>query len=252
MGSDDEKNGGMNMDIAGKIVLITGASEGIGMETAKAFASRGAKVALAARSEEKLEGVAREIRERGGEALVVPTDMRDQDQIRRMVQTTEGQFGRVDVLVNNAGQAASGKVEEIDDEAFHKIIELNMFGPLYAMQAVIPGMKQRGGGIILNISSQVSWMHIPSLAAYASTKAALNMLSKTARQELEGDNIRVILVYPRLTETNFGKNTLGNQEERQRQRRGQAQERKADSASFVAEKIVQAAINEPEEQFMDR
>jgi short-subunit dehydrogenase len=93
---------------------------------------------------------------------------------------------------------------------FKQIIELNVFGPLYAMQAVIPIMRQAGVGMILNISSMISKMKIPGLATYAATKSALNKITETARIELEADNIRVITVYPRMTATDFGKNSLGS------------------------------------------
>ncbi|MGE5138841.1 MAG: SDR family NAD(P)-dependent oxidoreductase, partial [Rudaea sp.] len=118
------------------------------------------------------------------------------------------------------------------------------------MQAVIPRMRASGGGLIINISSMTSKMHIPGLSAYASSKAALNLISETARQELAGDNIRVITVYPRTTATDFGKNSLGNPELRQRQRASRPGV-VVDTPEHVAERILQAAEKEPAEQYME-
>jgi len=126
-----------------------------------------------------------------------------------------------------------------------------VFGPIYAMQASVPKMRAQGGGIIINISSMVSKMHIPGLGGYASTKAALNMLSDTARGELASDNIRVITVYPRMTATDFGRNSLGNRPMRQQQRANAAPGVVIDSPEHVAGKILEAIQKEPAEQFMD-
>jgi short-subunit dehydrogenase len=131
-----------------------------------------------------------------------------------------------------------------------KDIELNLFGPLYGIQAAAPAMRQNGSGIIVNISSMTSKMAIPGPGLYASTKAALNVLSATARAELAGDNIRVITVYPRITETDFGKNSIGDPEMRGRQRAHRPGV-PVDSAEHGAGKMVEALQNEPAEQFMD-
>jgi NAD(P)-dependent dehydrogenase (short-subunit alcohol dehydrogenase family) len=165
-----------------------------------------------------------------------------------MVEQAHKHFGRIDILVNNAGQAAAGTVAEVSLDNFLRIMELNVFGPLVALQAAVPLMRQGGGGLIINISSMVSKMHIPGLGAYAATKSALNMLSDTARGELEADNIRVITVYPRLTATDFGRNSLGDQRMRQHQRTGAPT---GDSPEYVANRILKAAQEEPPEQFMD-
>jgi short-subunit dehydrogenase len=236
------------MEVPGKVTVITGASAGIGCATAKRFAAEGAKVVLAARSADKLTALALELRKQGHEALAVPTDMRDRIAISNLVQKAFTRFGRIDIFINNAGQAASGTVAELNPAHFHAILTLNVFGPLYAIQDVAHKMRMKGGGLIINISSMVSKMHIPGLGGYAATKSALNMLSETARIELASDNIRVITVYPRLTATDFGKNTLGGQPLRQRHGEG---EPVIDSADFVAGKILEAAQKEVAEQFMD-
>ena len=240
------------MEIKDKVVLITGASGGIGLAAARSLAAAGAKVVLVARSTEKLTQLANELRSQGHQALVVPADMRNQAEVIQMVESTVQHFGRIDVLINNAGQAASGTIADVSIDDYRQIVELNVFGPLYAMQAAIPKMRSHGGGLIINVSSMVSKMHIPGLAAYASTKSALNMLSDTARGELAPDNIRVITVYPRMTATDFGRNSLGNRQMRQQQRASANRpEVVVDSPEFVAEKILLAVQNEPPEQFMD-
>ena len=241
------------MDIAGKIVIITGASEGIGQATARCFAEAGAKVVLAARSCEKLQTLADDLRQHGQEALCSPADMRDAKAVQEMVQRTYEQYGRIDILINNAGQAAAGSVADVRLDDFRAIMELNVYGPVVAIQAVVPKMRAGGGGLIINVSSMVSKMRLPGLGAYAATKAALNMLSDTARVELAEEQIRVITVYPRMTATDFGKHSLGDQRMRQGQRaHAPGGAHVVDRAEDVARRILSAALTEPDEQYMDR
>jgi short-subunit dehydrogenase len=241
------------MDVAGKVTIITGASEGIGRATAKCFAQAGAKVVLVARSREKLELLAEEIRGQGREALVLPADMRDPEAVKQMVDQACDHYGQIDILVNNAGQSAAGPVAAIEIGHFREIMELNVYGALFAIQAVVPKMRLGGGGVILNISSMVSKLKLPGLGTYAATKAALNLLSATARVELAAENIRVITVFPRTTETDFGKHALGDLELRARQRAASNWRANVvvDSAEFVAGKILEAAQTEPEEIYME-
>jgi NADP-dependent 3-hydroxy acid dehydrogenase YdfG len=240
------------MDIQNKVVIITGASEGIGEATAKLFATQGAKVVLAARSADKLNTVKDAITAAGGTAIAIPTDMRDQATVRAMVETAHKNFGQVDMLINNAGQSVYAPIEHINVEQYQQIIELNLFGVLYAMQAVIPIMRAQGGGVIINISSNVSKMAIPNIGAYASTKYALNGLTLTARAELAADNIRVCLMHPGRTSTAFGANAMiSNAAIRPTFPPGSAAGAPlVDSAEMVAAKILEAAQNEPIEQFM--
>jgi short-subunit dehydrogenase len=239
------------MDIAGKVCIITGASEGIGLATARIFAAAGAKVVLAARSKEKLAVAAGDLKRQGREAFSIPTDMRDPEAVERLIEQTNEHYGRIDILINNAGQAAAGNVAEVKVEDFRAIWELNVLGVLYAIQAVAPKMRLTGGGLIINVSSMVTKMNLPGLGAYAATKAALNQLSATGRVELAGENIRVLTVYPRLTATDFGAHSLGNRVVRQQQRAGGASKMVVDSPEYVAEKILNAAREEPAEQYMD-
>lgn len=238
------------MDIKDKVVLITGASEGIGAAAARVFADAGAKLALVARSAGKLEALANELKTKGAEAIAVPADISDPEQVRRAVEQTAAHFGRLDVLINNAGKAAIGTLAEVGQGDFQEIIDLNIFGPLVAMQRAIPIMRRQGGGLIMNVSSMVSKMRLPGLGAYAATKIALNMLSDTARVELAQDNIRVVTVLPRMTATSFADHSIGRRETHQHQHANPSVP--VDSAEHVANKILEAAINEPDEQYMDR
>lgn len=235
------------MEINGKVTVITGASAGIGRITAQRFAAAGAKLVLAARSGDKLGSLADEFSRQGTEAWTRVTDMRHPEEVTALMEGAFARFGRIDILINNAGQSARGTIAAVSLADYRSIIDLNLFGPLAAMQAVIPKMRQQGGGLIINISSMVSKMHLPSLGAYASTKSALNMLSDTAREELASDNIRVITVYPRLTATDFAKNSLGATTGFR-----SSAPYPADPPELVADKILTAAQQEPQEQFMDK
>ncbi len=193
------------MDIQKKVIIITGASKGIGMATAQALAKRGATLVLAARSTGELEKLAASL----PDAYAVTTDMQKPQDIKNLVAETIKKYGRIDALINNAGQGIYGPVESVDISQYQSVMTLNVYGPLVAMQEVIPHMRAQGGGTIINVSSMVSKNYFPFLGAYASTKYALNALSLTARQELAKDNIIVSVVHPKMTATDFGKNALG-------------------------------------------
>ena len=193
------------MNIQDKVVIVTGASEGIGKALAEALAYKGAKLVLAARSEDRLKALAAKL----PGALALRADMRKAQDIGAVVSAAMRQHGRVDVLVNNAGQGMYGPVESVDLESYRTMMELNVYAPLRAMQLVIPHMRAAGGGLIVNIGSMVSKNAFPSLGAYASTKYALNALSFTARAELAKDRIIVCVMQPKMTATRFGENAIG-------------------------------------------
>lgn len=188
------------MEISGKVMVVTGASTGIGEATARAAASGGARLVLAARNEQRLRSLAAEL----DGATVVATDMRRPDQIRRLFDVAVERCGGVDVLVNNAGQGLHVPVEQIQLDDLIAITELNVYGSLLAMQAVIPLMRAADGGCIVNVSSGTTLMAAPmGTGGYSATKAALNMLSRAARVELANDGIVVSTVYPFVTKTEF-------------------------------------------------
>ena len=230
------------MDIAGKIVLLTGASEGIGRATARLLAHQGAKVALVARSAPTLQQLANEL----PDAFAIPTDMRDEAAVQAMVEHVHQHYGRIDVLVNNAGQGMHVPVEQASIEQYRALFQLNVVGVLSAMQAVIPLMREQGGGVIINISSGTTKMVIPHVGPYASTKSALNALTLTARLELASANIRVGLVYPGITATDFMKHAASVHMSNERQHI-----MPVESPEQVAEKIIRAIRTEAAEVFAD-
>lgn len=231
------------MEIAGKVALITGASGGIGLATAQLFAEQGASVAVAARSTAKLAALAAAL----PDAFVITTDMRDEDAVRQMVTATVQHYGRIDIVVNNAGQGMHTAIERTDLATYRSLLELNVISVLNTMQAVIPIMRQQGGGVIINISSGTTKMTLPGLGPYASSKHALNALSQITRLELAPDNIRVGLVFPGITATDFMANAAAaDPASVSRTRTAQA-----DTPEYVATKILEAVQTEAAEVYAD-
>ena len=234
------------MQIGGQVAIVTGASGGIGLATARLFAQKGAKVVLAALSAEKIRKLAAEL----PDALAIPTDMRDHVAIHQMVAQAEQHYGRIDILINNAGQGMHVPIEQADIEQYRSVFELNVVGVLVAMQAVIPLMRKQGGGIIVNISSGTSKMILPRVGPYASTKYALNAITLTARQELAEDNIRLGLVYPGVTATNFHANLANLVPGEQQPWNPAARNIRVDTPEYVAEKILEAVETEEPEVYV--
>jgi len=194
------------MQIKDRVFIVTGASSGIGLSTAIALSERGAKVALLARSTDALQELAKRL----PGSLPVTVDMTQFDRVKEAVGAVHKHYGRVDGLINNAGRSYAASVEDINPAAFDEIFHLNVLGPIVAMQAVIPLMRARGGGCIVNINSGTAFMTVPQYSVYSSSKRALLGFSLTARAELEKDHIVVSEIYPFITATNFGKNRMGN------------------------------------------
>lgn len=210
---------------------------GIGEALAKELSKRGAKVVLAARSAEKLEKLEKEI----PNSFAVPADMRKLEDITNLIAEAKKKFGRIDILVNNAGQGMRSPVEKIDMAVYRDVMELNVFSVVEAMQAVIPVMRAQGIGYILNVSSMVSKNYYPGLAAYSSTKYALNSITLTARQELEPDKIIVSVFHPKMTATDFGKNSAGEKYESRAGRPGMSVDTAEDVATAIADQIESEA-----------
>ncbi len=196
------------MEIENHVFIVTGASSGIGLATARVLSGRGGKVALLARSTAALQALAAEL----PGSLPVTADMTRFDDVRAAVARIHRQYGRIDGLVNNAGRSYATRVEQIDPRLFDEIFHLNVLGPIVAMQAVIPLMRSQGGGSVVNVNSGTAFMTIPGYSVYSSSKRALLGFTLAARAELERDHIAVSEVYPDVTATNFGKNRMAGPE----------------------------------------
>ena len=184
-----------------QVVLITGASSGIGRETALTFARRGAAVALAARRRAQLEEVAAAVTAAGGHAMVVPTDVSDLRAARASVAKVRRKWGRIDILVNNAGILKPAPVEQLTAADFEAMLRVNVFGALFMMQAVLPSMRERKHGTIINVASLAGRRGITPLGGYCATKFALVALSEALRTELNTSKIHVGLVMPGVVDT---------------------------------------------------
>lgn len=186
------------MDLGGKVAIVTGASRGVGAATAVLLAERGCRVACAARATADaplpipgtIDDTVDRIRAAGGDAVAVPTNLADDDEIERMVATTIDTWGRVDVLVNNAAITFPGDLE-LTPRRFDLVMQVDVRAPLLAMQAVLPGMKARGEGSIVNVSSVAALNYFPGLMAYGMAKAALEHLTMSAAHQLAPHGIAV-------------------------------------------------------------
>lgn len=187
------------MEINGKVVIITGASGGIGAATARELARHGAIVVLAARRADELERLKTELESSGARALAVPADVSRREEIDRLVRTTLESFGRIDVLVNNAGLSPGKPIDAIEDERMSQVIAVNLLGPMRLANAVVPQMRRQGGGVIINIGSVAG--EIAPTSVYAASKFGLRGLNDGMRRELRRDKINVVLIAPGLIRT---------------------------------------------------
>ncbi len=198
--------------MTGRVYIITGASSGIGKALAVAAAAAGESVVLAARNPTTLQAAADEAAAAGGATLAVPTDVTERAQVEALVRAAADRFGRVDVLINNAGVATYGlAVESIVDD-LRRVMEVNYFGALHCIQAVVPLMQQQGSGRIVNISGAGGKRALPLIGGYAASKFAISALTDALRVELASLGIGVTLVYPPLTKTPLADHALAGQE----------------------------------------
>jgi short-subunit dehydrogenase len=198
----------MLFDLKNKIVIITGASSGIGAELGRACARKGAKVVLAARAQERIQALQQEIVSSGGEAFAIKTDVTIQDDRHRLVDETIRRWGGVDVLINNAGYSLTGLFDQLPLDEVRKNFETNVFGAVALTQAVLPFFQKKKSGVVVNIESIVALRSMPTSSCYSATKHALHAFSEGLRMEVKKQGIHVLSVCPGLIDTAFGLNRI--------------------------------------------
>ena len=192
------------MNIENKVILITGASSGIGKATAKKLAQHGAKVVLMARSEDELKDLKSSIEKEGGKALVVPGDVTKKKDFEKAVSQSVSEFGGLHGLINNAGLMPLSFIEKLKTDEWDKMVDVNIKGVLNGVAAVLPELKKNKGGHIINISSMAAHRYFPGGAVYCATKVAVKMFSEGLRQELAPKyGINVTSIEPGAVSTNL-------------------------------------------------
>lgn len=186
----------MSNNIAGKVVVITGASSGLGEATARHLSEQGAIVVLGARREDRIKALADELTASGGKARAVATDVTERDQVKALVDAAVQTYGRVDVMLNNAGLMPLAPLERLKVEEWDRMIDVNIKGVLYGIAAALPHMKEQKGGHMINVSSVFGHKVGPGAAVYCATKFAVRALSEGMRQEVKPYNIRTTVISP--------------------------------------------------------
>jgi NAD(P)-dependent dehydrogenase (short-subunit alcohol dehydrogenase family) len=184
------------------VVVITGASSGIGLAAARAMASRGARLVLAARGVEPLERARADCAARGAEAIAVPTDVSEEPAVQALGRSAVERFGRIDVWVNNAGVILYGHFEQAPAEAFRRVLETNLFGQVHGTRAALAEFRRRGAGVLINMSSVWGRVTSPYVSAYVTSKFAVRAFSECVRQELgDAPDIHVVTILPQAVDT---------------------------------------------------
>ncbi len=186
----------MSNNIQGKVVVITGASSGLGEATARDLSAQGATVVLGARRADRIKSLADELTRRGGKALAVPTDVIHSEQVKKLVDSAVQAHGRIDVMINNAGLMPQSPLERLRIDEWDRMIDVNIKGVLYGIAAALPYMKQQKSGHIINVSSVAGHKVRAGGAVYAATKHAVLALSEGLRQEVKPYNIRTTVISP--------------------------------------------------------
>ena len=197
-----------HLDLGGKNVLITGGSRGLGLLLAREFASAGSRVAICARDTDELNRATAELSSKASDFFPVACDITDREQVTRMISEVQARLGPIDVLVNNAGTIVGGPYENQSIEDFEQVMRVNFWGAVYAVNAVLPSMKQRRSGRIVNISSIGGKLPVPHLLTYCASKFALLGFSEALRTELARHNIWVTTICPGLMRTGSARNAL--------------------------------------------
>lgn len=232
------------MELRGAVVVVTGASSGIGRATALAFARAGAHVVAAARRREPLEEVAALCRDHGPGALAVPTDVADEAAVHELAARAFEAFGRIDVWVNNAGVAAWGRFETAPPEILRRVVDVNLFGVFHGARAALPHFRAGGRGVLINVASMVGKMAFPYYTSYVASKFAVVGFSEMLREELLGSGIDVVTIMPGAVDTplfEHGANYLG---------RGVKPPKPLYAPDDVARAIVESAVRPRRERFV--
>jgi NADP-dependent 3-hydroxy acid dehydrogenase YdfG len=186
----------MRNNIEGKVIVITGASSGLGEASARLLSTQGASVVLGARRQDRIQSLADELTGSGGKALAVTTDVTHCEQVKRLVDAAVQTYGRIDVMINNAGLMPQSPLERLKIDEWNRMIDVNIKGVLYGIAAALPYMKQQKAGHIINVSSVAGHKVGPGFAVYAATKHAVRALSEGLRQEVKPYNIRTTVISP--------------------------------------------------------
>ncbi|WP_054950559.1 SDR family oxidoreductase [Numidum massiliense] len=202
------------MTLQNKVAIVTGASRGIGEAVAKAFAREGVDLALIARNESELQQVSADIREKGRDCLVIPTDVRNEDEICGAVRRTLDHYGKIDILVNNAGIGLFKPVQDTALDEWNCVLATNLTAPFLFSREVLPTMVERGQGQIINISSDVGKRTIPKGAAYCASKFGIHAFSGALAKEVRKLGIKVGVISPGMTDTYFNESEQGDPEKK--------------------------------------
>ncbi|HGW8507571.1 SDR family oxidoreductase [Kluyvera sp. STS39-E] len=186
----------MTNNIKDKVIIITGASSGMGEAAARHLATKGAKVVLAARRSSRIDALAKEINEQGGTAMAIATDVTREDDVKKLVETTVSQWGRIDVLINNAGVMPLSPLDQVKVSEWNQMIDVNLRGVLHGIAAALPYMKAQKSGHIINTASIAGHLVFPASAVYSATKYAVRALTEGLRKETCAYNVRATIISP--------------------------------------------------------
>ncbi len=233
----------MTQGIQDKVVVITGASSGLGEATARLLSAHGASVVLGARRTDRIQSLARELTATGGKAFAMTVDVTHREQVRELVEGAVRTYGRIDVMINNAGLMPQALLERLQIDQWDRMIDVNIKGVLYGIAAALPQMKQQKSGHFINVSSVAGHRVGPGFAVYAATKFAVRALSEGLRQEVKPYNIRTTVISPGAVATELP-NSVTDPDAAERIRKFYA------AASIPADlfaRVVAFAISQPED-----
>ena len=231
----------MTDNITGKVIVITGASSGMGAAAASHLAAKGAKIVLGARRVDRIEQLAAEIAQAGGEAKAVATDVTKKDEVSRLIDTAVQTYGRIDVLINNAGVMPLSPLDRLKVDEWDQMIDVNLKGVLYGIAAALPYMQEQRSGHIINLSSVAGHKLFGGSAVYSATKFAVRAVSEGLRQEMASYNIRTTIISPGAVKTEL----LDHISEKDVQQANQEYVGQVGVPAETFARLVAFAINEP-------